>query len=246
MKISSSVPTCINFFKQSVLSDFKTREAKITVISLAVIALVASMLSIYLIFNRPKSTDRVTDDKPAIPQPPVYKKDETISENPILQTPDLQSNHPNPKITENEESEKVDKEPGKGSWKRSFTLSYKEEGKYNYQYIDFSSNETIKEMKKKFVEVTGIPKYRFHNLYYRPNIMQIFIKTLTGKTYTLMVKKNYTLNKVKRNLEERSGIPNHMMRLIFAGKQLEDGRTLSYYNIQKESTIHLTRRLTGD
>merc|ERR1712157_73557 len=75
--------------------------------------------------------------------------------------------------------------------------------------------------------------------------MQLFVKTLTGKTVSIEVEEGEAIEDVKAKIAEKEGVPPEQQRIIFGGQQLQDGKTIDDYDIEDDCTLHLVLRLRG-
>mmetsp|Transcript_135538 Transcript_135538/g.201555 ORF Transcript_135538/g.201555 Transcript_135538/m.201555 type:complete len:325 (-) Transcript_135538:46-1020(-) len=103
----------------------------------------------------------------------------------------------------------------------------------------------------RFPFAASVPSYRIHNaaggsmLAIPRGGMQLFVKTLTGKTVSIEVEEGESIEDVKAKISEKEGIPPEQQRLIFGGQQLQDSKTLDDYDVGDDATLHLVLRLRG-
>ena len=116
-------------------------------------------------------------------------------------------------------------------------ISQKQEGKNRaWDFLEKNLNIGLKNLSKEMsCDLKRYPSYCY----------KIFVKTMTGASFHLEASPYNTIDAIKSMIQDREEIPRDQQRLIFAGKQLEDGKTMADYNIQNCSTLHLVLRLRG-
>ncbi|CAF3850812.1 unnamed protein product [Rotaria sordida] len=128
---------------------------------------------------------------------------------------------------------------------RFFVITHKRPKEASYACLKSIDDRTIFELDDRMSVNLSDSRLILHKRKHIPDTMQIFVRLLNGYTATFEVRPNTTTEYVKLQVLAHDGIPIKQQRLIFAGRQLEGGRTLADYNIEKESTLHLILRLTG-